>query len=348
MSNMLEQAIVDAKALKETALKDAEATILEKYSSEIEDAVSKLLEQDDDLGLGLEDEGEEGLDLGAEMGDDPAAANLQPGDETVVADIPTSFGPESSPEQVIELNLDDIIALEKDAPSDPVEREELADSIGIPELEGEATTGMGDIPANREDAEVDINEDELVEMFKEMLTVDIPTEDIEEAKHKEEIEEEENNNDFPLAQKDGVDAADRKIEELKNAVQDLTEKLTNEQSKNKEIKEVLLRAKNKLEEVNLSNARLYYTNCVMRDSSLNERQKHVFSETISKIQTVNEAKVVYETLLRTVAAKTSKSSPKSLSEAVAKTSSTIIGSRRREQAFESDPTKARWAKLAGL
>ena len=32
MSNMLEQAIVDAKALKETALKDAEATILEKYS----------------------------------------------------------------------------------------------------------------------------------------------------------------------------------------------------------------------------------------------------------------------------------------------------------------------------
>ena len=31
MSNMLEQAIVDAKALKEAALKNAETTILEKY-----------------------------------------------------------------------------------------------------------------------------------------------------------------------------------------------------------------------------------------------------------------------------------------------------------------------------
>ena len=347
MSNMLEQAIVDAKALKETALKNAEATILEKYSSEIEEAVSKLLEQDDDLGLGLDEEGDDPLGLGAEM-EDPLAAEIQPGDETVVADIPTSFGPEASGEQMIELNLDDIIALEKDAPSDPVEREELADSVGIPELEGE-DEAMGALPANRDtEGEVDIDENELVEMFKEMLTVDIPTEDIEEAKHKEEIEEEEDNNDFPLAHKDGVDAADRKIEELKSVVQDLTEKLSNEQNKNKEIREVLLRAKNKLEEVNLSNARLYYTNCVMKDSSLNERQKHVFSETISKIQTVNEAKVVYETLLKTVAAKTQKSSPESLSEAVAKTSSTIIGSRHREQAFEADPTKARWAKLAGL
>ena len=344
---MLEQAIVDAKALKETALKNAEATILEKYSSEIEEAVSQLLEQDDDLGLGLDDEGGEDLGLGGDLGDEPAASGMQPGDETVVADIPTSFGPESSGEQMIELNLDDIIALEKDDPSEPVEREELADSIGIPELEGE-DAAMGEPPANREDTEVDIDEGELVEMFKEMLTVDIPTEDIEEAKHKEEIEEEEDNNDFPLAHKDGVDAADRKIEELKSVVQDLTEKLSNEQNKNKEIREVLLRAKNKLEEVNLSNARLYYTNCVMKDSSLNERQKHVFSETISKIQTVNEAKVVYETLLKTVAAKTQKSSPESLSEAVAKTSSTIIGSRHREQAFEADPTKARWAKLAGL
>ena len=105
---------------------------------------------------------------------------------------------------------------------------------------------------------------------------------------------------------------------------------------------------NKLEEVNLSNARLYYTNCVLGNSSLNERQKQSFAETISDIQTVNEAKVVYETLLKTVAAKTTKSGPKSLSEAVAKTSSTIIGSHKREQAFEKDPTKSRWAKLAGL
>ena len=35
MSKMLEQAIVDAEALKEAALKNAEQVIIEKYSQEI-------------------------------------------------------------------------------------------------------------------------------------------------------------------------------------------------------------------------------------------------------------------------------------------------------------------------
>ena len=35
MSNMLEQAIIDADALKEAALKNAETLVLEKYSNQI-------------------------------------------------------------------------------------------------------------------------------------------------------------------------------------------------------------------------------------------------------------------------------------------------------------------------
>ena len=45
-TSMLEQAIVDAEALKETALKSAESAILEKYSHEVREAISSLLEQD--------------------------------------------------------------------------------------------------------------------------------------------------------------------------------------------------------------------------------------------------------------------------------------------------------------
>ena len=47
MSNMLEQAIVDAKALREAAVKSAESAIVEKYNSEVKDALHKLLEQDE-------------------------------------------------------------------------------------------------------------------------------------------------------------------------------------------------------------------------------------------------------------------------------------------------------------
>ena len=46
MSNMLEQAIIDAEALKEAALKNAEQTIIEKYSKEVKEAVNVLLEQE--------------------------------------------------------------------------------------------------------------------------------------------------------------------------------------------------------------------------------------------------------------------------------------------------------------
>ena len=47
MSDMLEQAIIDAEALREAATRNAETLILEKYSNQIKGAVESLLEQDD-------------------------------------------------------------------------------------------------------------------------------------------------------------------------------------------------------------------------------------------------------------------------------------------------------------
>ena len=47
MSSLLEEAIVDAKALKEAALKNAENVVLEKYSGEVKKALDTLLEQEE-------------------------------------------------------------------------------------------------------------------------------------------------------------------------------------------------------------------------------------------------------------------------------------------------------------
>ena len=52
MSSLLGEAIVDAKALRESALKNAESTIIEKYSDEVKKTLEQLLEQEEDL-LGL-------------------------------------------------------------------------------------------------------------------------------------------------------------------------------------------------------------------------------------------------------------------------------------------------------
>ncbi len=55
MQNMLEQALVDASALKEAALENARETILEKYSVELKDAMNTLLEQEDEPMMDLPD-----------------------------------------------------------------------------------------------------------------------------------------------------------------------------------------------------------------------------------------------------------------------------------------------------
>ena len=44
MSSMLEQAIIDAAALREAALKNAEQALIEKYAPQIKEAVESMLE----------------------------------------------------------------------------------------------------------------------------------------------------------------------------------------------------------------------------------------------------------------------------------------------------------------
>ena len=45
-ATMLEQAIVDAQTLRQAALQSAEGAVVEKYASEVKEAVEKILEQD--------------------------------------------------------------------------------------------------------------------------------------------------------------------------------------------------------------------------------------------------------------------------------------------------------------
>jgi len=110
-------------------------------------------------------------------------------------------------------------------------------------------------------------------------------------------------------------------------------------------REAISTLKESVQDVNLSNARLLYTNRVLRDTSLNERQKTRIVEAISKAGSVEEAKTIHETLQSTVAA-APKASPQSLSEAITRPTSIIRASRKEEP--KSDPFSARLRKLAGI
>ena len=92
-------------------------------------------------------------------------------------------------------------------------------------------------------------------------------------------------------------------------------------------------------------ARLLYTNRVLRNTSLNERQKDKIAEAISSAGSVTEAKTIFETLQSTVE-EAPRKSPKSLSEAIGRRSTVLRATRQETPA--SDPLQDRMKKLAGI
>ena len=319
MSTMLEQAIVDAKALREAAVKSAEAAIVEKYNDEVKDAVSKLLEQDDEMDLGMEPEAEVEVD------------------STAIEQVPMAHLSDDA-EDIVVVDLDDIIAAaeseEDEEEAVELDREEVADEVGLP-LDDE-------IPANRDDEELDLNENELVDMFKEMLRVDVPQVELDRAQENLTQDQVEQDEQVEAVDTDGMDKED--AEDLIRS-EEQNESL---QKENAELKQLLGQVKEKLQEINLQNARLLYANRVLGDSSLNEQQKAKIAELVSGARSVEEAKMVYETLQKTMAG-IKNSAPQSLSEAVTKRSSVILsGNRTEERTTESSPTYSRWATLAAI
>ena len=133
----------------------------------------------------------------------------------------------------------------------------------------------------------------------------------------------------------------------------LKESVANLENENNSLKDELDKYKHAVEqikenlyEVNLSNARLLYTNRVLRNTSLNERQKDKIVEAISTAGSVAEAKTIFETLQSTVEAKPKKS-PQSLSEAIGRRSS-VIRATRKESSQTSDVFSDRMRRLAGI
>jgi hypothetical protein len=321
MSNMLEQAIVDATALREAAAKQAESAIIEKYSSEVRHAVEKLLEQDELATLPGEEESIE---------------------STAMEQVPLAHVADD--EEIVVVDLDDILAAadaedEEDLDQPVLDREEIADEVGLPlDIEDDIS------PANRSD-EVEIDESDLVSMFKEILTVNIPEVELERAESRLEQAEKEQDERIESVNTDGMDE-----EDADNLIRNSEKNEQNENLKREitRLKEILVTAKDKLQEINLHNARLLYANRVLSDSSLNEQQKKKIAELVARAHSVEEAKLVYETLRKTMAG-IDKSAPQSLSEVISKRSSVILsGNRNEERTAEKSPTYSRWATLAAI
>lgn len=392
MSSLLREAIVDAKALRDSALKNAETTIIEKYASEVKETLDKLLEQDD-TSLGLEEDSgsveevAEGVPLAAtdnlseEEGDMPENMTEEGEEVGVTVDLDALQEAVASLEAELEeelsgnqseldkdddgdIDADDFAALRKDEEieitEDILEALLDEDDSGLPDPEADVdyTAGVDDEkgdPAGGEaasetadsiamkNAGLEEGTDSLVDAIVEKLTVDMGADLSGWAGRSSEsityeIEKE-------LAHRRSTDVQDE-LKTLKKAQEELVFENSQLSEKLFKYEHAIGELKESLYDINLSNARLLYTNRVLRDPSLNERQKQKIAETISNAGSVSDAKVIYETLQSTVEAKP-KQSPKSLSEAISNKRSSFIRASRQESTI-SDPLSERMKRLAGI
>ena len=110
--------------------------------------------------------------------------------------------------------------------------------------------------------------------------------------------------------------------------------------------ETIKTLKSELNEINLLNAKLLYTNKIFRNKNLTEAQKVKILNAFDKATSVKEVKIVFETLNENIKVKTKSAIKENLGYA-----SKATGRAPKTEAkptVEVDPMVARFKKLAGL
>ena len=355
MSSLLEQAIIDATALKEAALKNAEAQVLEKYSTDVKEALRSLLEQEEGF---MEPSAAEATGVGtsaAGMGGDQAMG----GGANVRSQTPSAFRdsqklcacPDDKEQVVIDLSISEI--------------EDMANEAGVP-IGSVQPASLGPTPGPEPvglQEEYEVNKEELLDLY-EKLTVDarnnpngnfeMPNsleieyaQDVSLAKKAQLAAEEEaaevvqENN--KLTKENKVLA--RKLDSVQNKLAKISEIAEALANRVEEYESAVSTLKERLDSLTVSNAKLLYKNKVLNSNSLNERQKDRIVEALSNAQSADEAKTIYQTLQSTVVSDNKVATPKSLSEAINRTSSIIMQTRQNDA---PPPVIERMQRLAGI
>ena len=344
MSSMLEQAIIDAEALKEAALKNAEQAIIEKYSEEVKSAVDNLLEQDDPaLEEEVVEEDHEELPYKhrtLEEDDNEITIDLNQLEEQ----IEQLYG-ELNPKEESFVLVSEDKEIDEEIDLEITEDEELEEDMDFFDKSADEEKGEAE-QASPETARYAANEEIVRQAVEEALRVDyetVPTGHAG-AYTQPEMEYAEEMNKI----KDKVEELEDKNEKQKKLMEQALQVINTLEENNTNYENTVNELKQKLVETNLTNAKLYYTNQVLANPSLNERQKDKLVEALSQADSPKQAKTIFETLQSAVGG-SSKRSPKSLGEAVERRSLLTVSPKRKQRRDNiEEQISTRWQRLAGI
>jgi len=358
MDDLLKEAIADAKAVRETALENAKIALEEAFTPRLQSMLAKKIqseidvdEQDDEF----EDEDEE------EAPEDEAPEEFEeddedPSDEFSDEEPEDDMGDEEEDDGMEAEGFDesDIIEIDGVKYAPVVSEDEEDEEAGDEEEEDMEESDDFDLEAvlreleedeavdESKDEEVDESKEEEVDESKEEEVDESKEEEVDESKEeevdesKEEIDEEE---DIDLEEVIAALSEEENEEEAVNEVAKL-------QSELDEHRNVVKYLRTKLNEVNLLNAKLLFTNKLFRSFGLTNDQKMKVVETFDRAHNLREVKLVYSTLAESFGSKPKteiKESKGSASKAVASTKS-----EKQEVIAEGHEMRDRFKKLAGI
>ena len=382
MSKMLEQAIADAAALREQAIKNAEQSVLDQYSKQIKEAVDQMLEVDDAPARAeaMVNEAEEELMQEEEAAmagaapaaepslDAPAAWDSRVADSDIYVRLSAMVDNLADDNGMVELDLGDLsIGAEEEAPADgDLEAADDLGALGSDEGAEDDLLGTDDDETETMDDELDLQLQEVLDMLTEdeVIEEEVDYDPIQDSlgQFRNNRSREELNavmadvvygDDEEEVEAEELDEEEINEDDAMGVVTELHETVKFLTQQNDQMESVLSKMEVYLEETLLSNAKLLYQNRTLGDHSLNERQKSKIVEAIANADSPKEAKQLFETLRATVGSTpNSKRDPQSLSESVNRKSnlSAMLNSRQNinESKNSESPFMEKMQKLAGI
>ena len=380
--DLLKEAIADAKAVKETAIANAKAALEEAFTPYLKEKLAAKLSEMDDMDEAKEmDEMKEkdmeenyDMDEAKEMDEanDKKGYEGQMGMKKLGTKEMEEAADMDEAKEMDEMDLDELLR----------ELDEMEEGEKEEMMEGEEDLinnpgGAGNLPKSQdmveeeevetsEEEEIDIenmSEDDLKSFIEGVIADMVAAGELEgemkgeEGEEMESEEEEEisidelmnglnerkkyggNKGDVPAAKR-----GDKKDTAEEEGVEDYKKKLKEVEAKLEEAYAAIETVKSDLNEVNLLNAKLLYTNKIFRAKNLTESQKVKVLAAFDKAATTKEAKLVFETLSEGLNEKKS-----SVNESMIGGASKVAGiAPTKKPILEVNNQFARWQTLAGI
>jgi len=335
-TDLLKEAIADAKAVRETALANAKIALEEAFTPRIQSMLSAKISEEEEMEEEPAEVNGDGMDVaaGAPVGEDMEEPGMEEDyDEPGMEEDMEEPGMEEDMEEPgmeedmedADLDLESILGeLEDDTMDEEAdaELEEVSDSSDIGKSDNKVDIAYGkdqDDPGKgklKEEAEEtdDIDEDITIDEIINALQ--------EEADDEEKPATNEGEHEDETANETADDKKD--LEEAYNVIRFL---------------------KSKINEVNLLNAKLLFSNKLFRNHSLNENQKMKVIENFDRAQSLREVKLVFATLAEGFTMNGRKTK-RSIKESYA--SKPSRSTKPKKVISEGATLNARWKKLANL